>query len=105
MNIKPCPFCGETPEVPDAYENQGSVYEIWCDCGRATVLVQISDLMSDAEVQDVDSWSDYALSYKKEYITRAKDAALRLWNERAGDVPTNDRGTSDGQSTQNDHRL
>lgn len=76
--LKPCPFCGEIPELPDG---RGSQYEIYCECGHAMSGVQISDLMTIEErmPENLDP-PDYR--YSQIYIDRAKEEAIKAWNTR-----------------------
>lgn len=74
--LKPCPFCGETPELPDG---DGTQYDIECDCGMASSSVQISDLMT-IEERTEDQFTDYR--YEEKYIERAKNEAVKQWNTR-----------------------
>ncbi|MFI8479681.1 Lar family restriction alleviation protein [Pseudomonas sp. NPDC078700] len=75
--LKPCPFCGETPDLPDG---TGTDYEIWCDCGHAMSCVQICDLMT-IEERTADSFTNYR--YADEFVERAKIEAIAQWNNRA----------------------
>lgn len=74
--LKSCPFCGEIPELPNG---DGTMYEIECECGRASSGVQICDLMTIEERMD-DDFIDYR--YEQKYIDRAMAEAIKLWNER-----------------------
>ena len=74
--LKPCPFCGEIPELPCG---DGTQYEIECNCGCARSCVQICDLMEDGE-RASDDFTDYR--YKQKYIDRAKDYTIEQWNTR-----------------------
>ena len=76
LELKPCPFCGETPELP---HGDGTQYEIECDCGMASSSVQISDLMT-IEERVADKFTDYR--YGEEFIERAKTEAVERWNTR-----------------------
>ena len=80
MILKPCPFCGETPELPDG---GGTQYEIWCSCGMACSCVQICDLMTTDERRE-DDFIDYR--YNQVFIDRARDYVIEQWNKR---VPNN----------------
>lgn len=71
-----CPFCGETPDLPDG---GGTQYEIICDCGMAGSSVQIADLMS-IEERRLDGFKDWR--YGEEYIKRAESEAVKDWNTR-----------------------
>lgn len=76
--LKPCPFCGETPDLPSG---DGTYYVIECgECGGAVVGIQISDLMTIEERQS-DPVTDYR--YAEQFIERAKAKATELWNTRA----------------------
>lgn len=76
--LKPCPFCGGTPELPNGY---GTQYEIECGgCGQAKAGVQICDLMT-LEERAADTFTDYR--YGEEFIERAKVEAIERWNTRA----------------------
>ena len=77
VKIKPCPFCGDVPELPNGY---GTQYEIECECGMARSSIQICDLMTIEERVD-DDFEDYR--YAEEYIVRAKDEAVKQWNNRS----------------------
>lgn len=75
--LMPCPFCGSPPSVCDG---QGTQYEIGCgECGRASVSIQISDLMT-IEERINDDFIDFR--YRQEYIDRAHEEAAEMWNER-----------------------
>lgn len=75
--LKPCPFCGDIPELPSG---DGTQYEIECGgCGQAMTSVQICDLMAIEERTD-DSFKDYR--YAEPFVERAKHAAIARWNER-----------------------
>lgn len=73
-----CPFCGDIPDFPDG---MGTQYEIECLCGMAKASVQIVDLMSIEERLNENNFM-YSLRYKEEYIQRAKQEAIRMWNTR-----------------------
>ncbi|WP_173176210.1 Lar family restriction alleviation protein [Pseudomonas tohonis] len=76
--LKPCPFCGEVPDLPSG---DGTQYEIECGaCGGAMVSVQISTLMTHEE-RSSDPFTDYR--YAEQFIQRAKTEAIELWNTRA----------------------
>lgn len=76
--LKPCPFCGGKPTLPDG---DGTQYQIECDdCGQAMASVQICDLMTPDE-RHADSFTGYR--YAEKFIDRAKHAAIRNWNTRA----------------------
>ncbi|WCD79189.1 Lar family restriction alleviation protein [Pseudomonas sp. TUM22785] len=76
--LKPCPFCGETPDLPSG---DGTYYVIECrECGGAVVGIQISDLMTIEERQS-DPFTDYR--YAEQFIERAKAKAAERWNTRA----------------------
>jgi len=76
--LKPCPFCGDTPELPDG---AGTQYEIECGgCGQAMASVQICDLMT-LEERVADAFTDYR--YGEEFVERAKVQAIEHWNNRA----------------------
>jgi Lar family restriction alleviation protein len=76
--LKPCPFCGQTPELPDG---KGTQYEIFCDCGMAMSRVQICDLMT-IEERIEHPFSMRSLSYKGKFVERAKQEAIKQWNTR-----------------------
>jgi len=76
MDLKPCPFCGEVPVLPDG---KGTQYEIWCDCGMACSTVQIPDLMT-IEERTQDGFAKNR--YGQKFIDRAKDEAINNWNNR-----------------------
>lgn len=77
VELKPCPFCGDTPELPTG---DGTQYEIVCfECGHAMVSVQISDLM---EIEERLSDEFINSRYNEIYIERAKIKAITLWNYR-----------------------
>lgn len=76
--LKPCPFCGEIPDLPSG---DGTQYEIECgSCAMAMASVQISDLMTIEERQS-DPFTNYR--YAEQYIERAKAEAIKQWNTRA----------------------
>lgn len=76
--LLPCPFCGATPDLPDAL---GTQYEIECDCGMARSSVQISDSMTLEERQS--GWDSLTLKFDAQYVERAKEEAVSAWNRRA----------------------
>jgi len=76
-NLKPCPFCGFIPKLPSG---QGTQYELWCECGQSIVAVQICDLMSHEEHMNTDLDSNHY--YPKEFIERAKQKVITMWNTR-----------------------
>jgi len=83
-NLKPCPFCGEIPSLPDG---AGTQYEIWCDCGMACSCVQISDLMTiDERVNS----TFYNYRYSDKFVERAKTEAINRWNNRVSEDAKND---------------
>lgn len=75
--LLPCPFCGETPELPSG---DGTQYEIECGCGQASAGVQICDLMT-IEERVADELNDFR--YGEEFVERAKVEAIARWNTRA----------------------
>ncbi|MDN4147593.1 Lar family restriction alleviation protein [Pseudomonas tohonis] len=76
--LKPCPFCGETPDLPSG---DGTQYEIECgSCGMAMASVQISDFMT-IEERKADPFTNYR--YAEQFIDRAKAEAINQWNTRA----------------------
>lgn len=76
--LKPCPFCGDTPELPSG---DGTQYEIECSgCGQAMAGVQICDLMT-LEERVADTFANYR--YSEEFVERAKVEAIERWNTRA----------------------
>lgn len=69
--LKPCPFCGGIPDLPDG---DGTQYEIQCnDCGQGIVSIQISDLMT-LEERFADPFTEYR--YVDKYIEQAKQEAI-----------------------------
>lgn len=78
--LKPCPFCGNTPELPDGFGT--TQYEIECDCGMSSSVVQICDLMTIEERSDDGSYNQATYSYSQQYIDRAKIYAIDKWNTR-----------------------
>jgi len=81
--LKPCPFCGDTPEFPSGL---GTQYDIECDCGMACSWVQICDLMTIDE-RIADEFINHR--YGEEFIERAKKEAINAWNTRA--APQNEK--------------
>lgn len=77
VTMLPCPFCGETPPLP---EGLGTQYEIECHCGCARAAVQICDLMTLAERST--GWDEAEMCYRPEFVERAKAAAIAQWNTR-----------------------
>jgi hypothetical protein len=76
--LKPCPFCGGTPELPDEV---GTQYEIECgDCGQAVASVQIVDYMT---MEERASATFENCMYEAQFIDRAKKEAISRWNGRA----------------------
>lgn len=76
--LKPCPFCSDTPDLPSG---DGTQYDIECGgCGQAMVAVQICDLMTLDE-RCSDNFTDYR--YADEFVERAKKEAIERWNTRA----------------------
>lgn len=77
QDLKPCPFCGSTPDFPNG---NGTQYEIHCDdCGQSVASIQICDLMT-LEERKAEQFINYR--YSEEYIERAKNEAIDRWNER-----------------------
>lgn len=75
--LKPCPFCGDVPELPSG---DGTQYEIECGgCGQAMASVQICDLMTYEERASA-SFTTYR--YGEEFVERAKAEAIANWNLR-----------------------
>jgi len=74
--LKPCPFCGDTPKLPSG---DGTEYEIECNCGMAMSSVQICDLMTINERQS-DEFIDHR--YQEVFVARARDQAIINWNKR-----------------------
>lgn len=84
-DLKPCPFCGETPDLPDG---DGTQYEIECQgCGQAIAGVQICDLMTSEE-RTAAEFINYR--YDDEYVKRAMDQAILNWNTRTGSKAMSD---------------
>lgn len=79
IEIKPCPFCGGSPELPSG---DGTQYEMDCDCGHASSSVQICDLMNHEERQG-DDFINYR--YAEKFIERAKKHCIENWNKRSYD--------------------
>lgn len=89
--LKPCPFCGETPDLPSG---DGTYYVIECrECGGAVVGIQISDLMTIEERQS-DPFTDYR--YAEQFIERAKAKAAERWNTRATPPAAQVQGEREG---------
>jgi Lar family restriction alleviation protein len=85
LELKPCPFCGETPKLPIS---RSTHYELSCDCSCAGVSVRICDLITD-------------YYYADEYIERAKTEAAKRWNSRCDLVELWDKdlpGSKDGSN-------
>ncbi len=76
IKLKPCPFCGDIPELPDGI---GTQYEIECDCGHACSSVQISDFMT---IEEKLSNRFIHYRYQQQYIDRAMEQAVKNWNTR-----------------------
>ncbi len=79
--LLPCPFCGDTPELPEYVA--GTQYED-LGCCFAYLGVQICDLMTIEERSEPDSWDNETFRYADKYVERAKQEAIRQWNTRAG---------------------
>lgn len=78
QELLPCPFCGESPELPDG---DGTQYEITCqECGGASVGVQICNLMT-LEERSAEPFTNYR--YGEMFVERAKQAAIEMWNTRS----------------------
>lgn len=76
--LKPCPFCGEVPDLPSG---DGTQYEIECgNCAMAMASVQICDLMTGEERSAEKFTND---RYSEQYVERAKAEAIKQWNTRA----------------------
>jgi hypothetical protein len=80
-DLKPCPFCGETPDFPEVW--YGTQYEIECDCGMARSCIQISDLMTIEERET--GWIQADSRYDDQYVLRARAEAIKNWNTRQHD--------------------
>jgi len=79
--LKPCPFCGETPEIPECH---GTCYEFDCDCGMSGSSIQISDLMTIEErLACPNLCRENDFKYPDKYIKRAEKEAITAWNHRA----------------------
>ena len=77
MKIKPCPFCGETPDIESV--SVGNQYEVYCDCGHSMSCVQICDLMTIEERMGDDFVNN---EYKQVYQDRARKEVIKQWNKR-----------------------
>lgn len=80
--LEPCPFCGETPKLPEQDEI-GTWYEFECDCGMAMSAVQICTLMTAGEWIER-PFNTQTASYEDEFVERAKKEAIKKWNTRKG---------------------
>ena len=81
--IKPCPFCGSVPVVGNVDKHRGTCFYVECEnCCISCVDIQISDVMTNEEFTAKDSWNNETCRWKTEYIIRARNEAVRLWNER-----------------------
>ena len=76
--VLPCPFCQAIPPFPS---EEGTSYDLECNCGKANVCIQISDLMTNEERSGA-SFKNYR--YPQQFIDRAKEHAIQEWNTRAG---------------------
>jgi hypothetical protein len=77
LELLPCPFCGEAPELPSGY---GTQYRIECGgCGQAMAGVLICDLMT-LEERAAETFTYQR--YGEQFVERAKLKAFEYWNER-----------------------
>lgn len=76
--LKPCPFCGRTPELPDG---DGSEYLIECVCGLARSGVFIVDCMN-FEDRDMGKFDFETGRYPQQFIDKAALVAIENWNTR-----------------------
>lgn len=89
--LKPCPFCGEIPDLPSG---DGTQYEIECgSCAMAMASVQICDLMTGEE-RSAEKFTDYR--YSERYVERAKAEAIKQWNTRATPPAAQVQGEREG---------
>lgn len=77
MNIKPCPFCGDTPHFPQAGEVFGTCYDVSC-CSFVEISFQISDADSAREFV----YNDEIQSYDDDTINKVRTKLIALWNAR-----------------------
>ena len=72
IELKPCPFCGEQPEV----ETLGTFIEIGC-C--ASMSIQKSDYLT---IEERETWNNEAASFDAEVEKKAYAEAYKCWNTR-----------------------
>ncbi len=80
-DLKPCPFCGEQPELGHGF---GTQYNIECECGMANSSVQISDLMTLDERNG--GWDPDEMRFQEQFVKRAEAEAIEMWNRRTPPV-------------------
>lgn len=86
MNIKKCPFCGSTPEFPEAKNVFGTYYECGCnECGIPVMSLQIIDFFDYPRDAVHDSWDAEESRYGLKYIDKVRTEAIEMWNNRAED--------------------
>lgn len=82
--LKPCPFCGNTPVFPSAEDTYGTCYDAGGeDCGIATLSIQIIDCFDYPRDHIRDSWDTEKIQYRVEYIRVARQEAINDWNKRS----------------------
>ena len=81
--IKPCPFCGREATFCPAEDVYGTCFDYDCDCGLASLSLQICDYMTRDE-RIGDEFTDY--QYGLKYIKRVRNEAIKRWNSRQPEI-------------------
>lgn len=85
--LKPCPFCGSSPDFPKAKYVFGTCYCAGCDeCGIATVSIQIIDCFDYPRGDVHNSWDENTKQYGIHYILVARAVAVEKWNNRITEI-------------------
>lgn len=92
-NLKPCPFCGDVPELE---YGGGSCYDLWCnDCGQSVISIQICDEMTIEERMAEADLGPPHYKHEKEFVDRVEKIIIERWNTRFEILNVPQKGGSD----------
>lgn len=82
--LKPCPFCGTVPVVPEPEEVLGTWFEWECRCDLVGFMSQICDYMTIEErcSPETENFFRKNTRYPDIYINRVINDFKKVWNTR-----------------------